>query len=268
MTDETTDTLTDPNPADVPATEVVASEPAATAAPVAVAIPFWQRPHVERYLVPLVLPIAVVVGLVIFVLNLSRVFLSGHGHIPTIVGSILTAVILLGATIFSNATRLRATSIALMTTLFALTIFTSGWLVLGHSAEQGEASTPLAAKGPFLKNLDFKSGVGGQFKFAPVSLSVTTGVYQVTLTDATTGSHTLDFDDPKTLLEGLAVATTGQTDVGRIFFGEPGEYTYFCAIPGHRAGGMQGTVTVTGPSMTLEQAETAAGGGAAPEAAA
>jgi plastocyanin len=260
MTDESTDTLTE----EAPAGEVAASEPAAT--PVAAAIPFWNRPNVERYLVPLVLPIVVVIGLVIFVLNLSRVFLSGHGHIPVIVGSALTAAILIGATIFSNSTRLRSTSIALMTTIFTLTIFTSGWLVLGSSAEKGEGTTPLPAEGVFLKNFDIQSGVGGQLKFAPVKLTMSTGVYQVTLVDATAGSHTLDFDDPQTLLAGLAVSTPGQKDVGRIFFGKPGEYTFFCAITGHRAQGMQGTVTVTGPPMTLEEAEaaaTAAGGGGA-----
>lgn len=260
MTDETNGTLTEPL-----ADEVIATEPAVNPAAVEVAIPFWQRPNVERYLVPLMLPIVVVAGLVIFVLNLSRVFLSGHGHIPVIVGSALTVTILLGATIFSNATRLRPTSIALMTTLFVLTIFTSGWLVLGHSAEQGSGSEPLAAEGPSTGNIDVKSGVGGQLKYGPVSFSMKTGIAKVTLTDATTGPHTLNFDDPKTLFPGLAVAVTGEKDIGRIFLGEPGEYTFFCAIPGHRAGGMQGVVTVTGPSMTLEQAVAAAGGGAAPE---
>ena len=98
----------------------------------------------------------------------------------------------------------------------------------------------------------------------PASLTVKTGVYSVSLKDVAAGPHTLAFDDPKTLFAGLAVNAAGETNSSRIFFGEPGEYTYFCAIPGHRAGGMSGTITVTGPPMTLEQAEAAAGGGAAP----
>ena len=59
-------------------------------------IPFWQRPYVERFLVPLVLPIAVIVGLVVYILNISRSFLSGHGHIPIFVGSVITVMILVG----------------------------------------------------------------------------------------------------------------------------------------------------------------------------
>ena len=259
MTDDSTDTLTDPPagdaPADPAATDAPATEPAAIEPAPPDPIPFWQRPNVERYLLPLVLPIVVVVGLVVYVLNLSRVFLSAHGHIPVVVGSVITVGILLGATVLSNASRLRSQSIALMTTLFALLIFTSGWLVLGHSQVKGEGTTPLPAAGPSNGTFAIAAGVGGQLKFAPVSLSVKTGIYAVTLTDDSTGPHTLDFDDASTLFAGLAVNNSGDKVTSRIFFGKPGDYTYFCAIPGHRAGGMFGTVKVTGPPMTVAQAE-------------
>ena len=103
MTDDSTDTLTDPPPAEPPATVAETTEVAARRARAEPVVPFWHRPNVERYLLPLVLPIVVVVGLVVYVLNLSRVFLSGHGHIPTVVGSTVLVVILIGATVFSNA---------------------------------------------------------------------------------------------------------------------------------------------------------------------
>ena len=86
MTDDsTTDTLTEDPPADAPAADAAAIEPAP-----APTVPFWHRPNVERYLLPLVLPIVVVLGLVVFVLNLSRVFLSAHGHIPVVVGTVIS----------------------------------------------------------------------------------------------------------------------------------------------------------------------------------
>jgi plastocyanin len=54
----------------------------------------------------------------------------------------------------------------------------------------------------------------------------------------------------------LIVNTRGEMKTTRIFFGQPGRYTFYDSIPGHRAGGMQGTVT--GTPMTLAQAEAAA----------
>ena len=253
MTDDSTDVLTEPTPAEPTPTEAAPAE-AAPAPPT----PFWQRPNVERYLLPLVLPIVVVVGLVAFVLNLSRVFLSGTSNISVAVGSVLTVLILLGATVLSNASRLRSSSIALMTTLFVLVIFTSGWLVLGHSQEKNAGGAPLTATGPFAGKIAIEAAPGSQLKFAPVSLTVPTGIYSVTLTDGSNGPHTLDFDDAATLFAGLAVNSDGEKVSSRIFFGEPKDYTFFCAIPGHRAAGMQGVIHVTGKAMTLAEAEAAA----------
>jgi plastocyanin len=263
MTDESTETITEETASgDAPAGETPSGETPAggaliepAAAPV---VPFWQRPNVERYLLPLVLPIVVVVGLVVYVLNLSRVFLSAHGHIAVAVGSVITVVILVVATVLSNSTRLRSSSIALITTVFIFAVFSSGWLVLGHSQEKGAGSAPLAAAGPApAGKLAITAAPAGQFKFAPPSLNVKTGIYSITLTDGAVGQHTLDFDDPSTLWAGLIVNNQGDKATSRIFFGAPGVFTFFCAIPGHRAQGMQGTITVTGPPMTLAQAEAA-----------
>src|SRR5258708_7655672 len=95
---------------------------------------FWQRPLVEGFLVPLVLPIAVILGLVAYVLNISRLFLSGHGHIPVIVGSVITLMILLGASLLSaSSPRLRQSAITLVSAAFLLSIMSCGWLVLAPS---------------------------------------------------------------------------------------------------------------------------------------
>ena len=45
--------------------------------------------------------------------------------------------------------------------------------------------------------------------------------------------------------EEILRAGGGQSDNASVEF-EPGEYTYYCSIPGHREAGMEGTLTVTG----------------------
>jgi plastocyanin len=42
----------------------------------------------------------------------------------------------------------------------------------------------------------------------------------------------------------LKVSPGGKSDTGTVTL-QPGEYTYYCTIPGHRAQGMQGTLTVS-----------------------
>jgi plastocyanin len=258
MTDETPPAPAgDGTPAggDSPAAETaVASAPAATVEHAAEHVPVWRRPNFERFVAPLLIPIVAVLGIVIFVLNLSRLFLSAHGHIPVVVGSIVTGVILFGASIISNSGRLRSSSMNLLTIGFVMLVISGGWLVLGHSQVKSEGGSTLPATGPCVGKIDINALAA--LKFAPASVSVKTGVYCITLGGAP--GHTLDFDDSATLYPGLQLNSPTPVSA-RIFFGSAGAYTYFCAIPGHRAAGMQGTVNVTGPTVTVDQAEAAAG---------
>jgi plastocyanin len=45
--------------------------------------------------------------------------------------------------------------------------------------------------------------------------------------------------------EIIVEAQPGETETGTVTL-EPGTYTYFCAVPGHQAAGMEGTLTVEG----------------------
>jgi plastocyanin len=262
MTDETPtapDSDGAPEGDDAPAAgAVVAPAPTAAVEPPAEPVPFWRSPNFERYFAPLLIPIIAVLGIVIMVLNISRIFLSAHGHIPVVVGSIITGAILFGASIISNSSRLRSSSQSLLTIGFVLLLISGGWLVLGHSQVKGGTLVSLPATGPCSGSLSVTALPA--LKFTPASLSVKTGVYCITLNDGAAATHTLDFDNPDTLFPGVVVNTQGEKVSGRIFFGTATDYTYFCAVPGHRAAGMVGVVHVTGPTMTVDQAEAAAGG--------
>jgi uncharacterized cupredoxin-like copper-binding protein len=222
-------------------------------------VPFWQRPLVERFLVPLVLPIVVVVGLVAYILNISRIFLSAHGHIPVIIGSVIAAMILIGASLLSAASpRLRQSAITLVSAAFILSIMSSGWLVLGHSQleKTGPASLPASLKTK--QTLAVTAAPGGRLAFAPNQLKAKTGLAKIDVTVAAPG-HTFNLQDPATLLPSLSLDAAGSKKDGTALFPHAGSYVFFCAIPGHEAAGMKGTITVTGPTVTLTEALTAAG---------
>jgi nitrite reductase (NO-forming) len=68
---------------------------------------------------------------------------------------------------------------------------------------------------------------------------------QITYHDAGAGQHTFDFDDPTVIWKTLEINNAGEKLTETAGFPKAGDYTFYCAIPGHRAAGMQGTITVT-----------------------
>ena len=71
--------------------------------------------------------------------------------------------------------------------------------------------------------------------------------------EAAAGSVTIEFDNPSSVphaveIEGNGVEEVSQTvtaaDTSVTAELEAGEYTYFCPVGDHRAGGMEGTLTV------------------------
>jgi uncharacterized cupredoxin-like copper-binding protein len=256
MTNTPTDTP------EAPSAEVEASAADTTpAAPVEPPepVPFWQRPLVERYVVPLLLPVFVVAGLVAYVLNISRIFLAGHGHIPVIVGSVITALILIGAALLSaGSERLRQPAVVLVGAGFIVSIMGAGWLVLGSAQPKETGPTTLPETVKASQTLEVTAAPGGALSYAPNHLDAKTGLAKIDVTVAAPG-HTFNMRDATTLFENLSLDQAGTKKAAVAFFAKPDSYYFFCAIPGHEAAGMHGTITVTGPTMTLDQALKAAG---------
>lgn len=127
----------------------------------------------------------------------------------------------------------------------------------------GDTRSPLSASGPVDGAFTITASPSGGLTFEPASITVPTGVYAVALKAGSATQHTLDFEDPNTLWSELIVNNLGEMKTTRVFFGRPGDYTFFCAVPGHREAGMGGVVHVIGSPVTLAQAEaTAAAEGA------
>ena len=76
-----------------------------------------------------------------------------------------------------------------------------------------------------------------------------------TQSDAPAGQDTIEFDNPSTVGHNVEIEDSSGEDVAEtdtITDGEtsttadlqPGTYTFYCGIPGHREAGMEGTLTV------------------------
>ena len=93
-------------------------------------------------------------------------------------------------------------------------------------------------KGPATETIAIQAG---NFYFKPDTITATPGIAKISMT-AANGIHDLVFDGayPGFLLEadGGGGAQSKKIDL------KPGKYTFYCSITGHRAAGMEGTLTV------------------------
>jgi plastocyanin len=103
----------------------------------------------------------------------------------------------------------------------------------GGSGEGGEALPPHP-------NAPEVTVTGDSLSFEPDELEVPAGRFNVALTS---GDQFHDFviED----VDGIVEASGGETETAGFRIDEPGEYTFYCSVPGHRQGGMEGTLTVT-----------------------
>ena len=119
----------------------------------------------------------------------------------------------------------------------ALTALVLGLLAACSGADADPAGDPAAGRATLAV-----TGTDA-LAFEPDSVEVAAGEVDVRLTAGPGVGHTL-------VIEGVsddapvAAADPGETGTGSVDL-NAGSYTYYCSVPGHRAAGMEGTVTAT-----------------------
>jgi len=128
------------------------------------------------------------------------------------------------------------TSFVLVAAAMTTAIVTAGEETESHAAEGGGAP---AAKG---RTLALTADPGGALKFDKTSAAVFSGRVEVTLANSSPVDHNV------TIAKGSDVIGATQTitdsDTKTTVSLSPGEYVFYCAVTGHRAAGMEGTLTV------------------------
>ncbi len=108
--------------------------------------------------------------------------------------------------------------------------------VLVGCGSSGGGDAYVEPKGPPVKTLDISAK---NFEFTPRDVTAPAGILQVDLT-STDNLHSFVIEG----VPGFQLETTnGKTATGKVKL-EPGKYTFYCDIPGHRTAGMEGTLTV------------------------
>lgn len=80
-----------------------------------------------------------------------------------------------------------------------------------------------------------------EFSFTPSTATVETGTISITYENVGTMGHDLVFED---LDARTQVISPGETETIELTIDEPGTYTFYCSVNGHRSLGMEGELVV------------------------
>src|SRR5947209_13258257 len=94
-----------------------------------------------RFLIPLLLPLLSMLAVAVYVLNISRVFLSGSSTGALIVATIITVAILGVSALISAHPRLRTSSLTMVVALVVIIVIGAGLTTIGPSLKSKEAAT-------------------------------------------------------------------------------------------------------------------------------
>ena len=108
-------------------------------------------------------------------------------------------------------------------------------------------STPATTAAPAAATrLALAADPNGALAFTTTTLTAKAGAVNITLTNDSSVPHNIAVEGPGGTTEGPTdTIDGGKTATLKITDLAPGTYTYYCAVPGHRQAGMEGTLTVT-----------------------
>jgi plastocyanin len=113
-----------------------------------------------------------------------------------------------------------------------------------QAAEEGHAEEEVAGKkAPAGEELAVSSPEDGSLSFDPPELKAATGEITLAYENPSLITHNIYLQDEEdTVIAESDDVAEGTVEIQATLV--PGEYIYFCNIPGHRDGGMEGVLTV------------------------
>jgi plastocyanin len=177
-----------------------------------------------------------------------------------ILGGVLVAAALVVSFAGLRATSFPPSRAVLLgaTTLFAgLVVVTSAFALLNAREEQEHRRAELAAEEEEAATEEGEPAAGGGTTLDLTSPEDGSLVFEPDGLEASAGEVTIAYENPSPVGHNIAIEfegeelvvsdtfTNGSTEISETL--EPGEYVFYCDVPGHRENGMEGDLTVTGP---------------------
>lgn len=116
----------------------------------------------------------------------------------------------------------------------------------GSTPSSSTPATSTAAAGGSSSSgsaLKLAADPSGQLKFDSTSLSASAGAVTIDFTNGAPEVHNLTVASSSGAVVGATPTFQGGSKTLTLHL-KPGTYTFYCSVPGHRQGGMQGTLVV------------------------
>jgi plastocyanin len=108
------------------------------------------------------------------------------------------------------------------------------------SSSSSSSSGATAAKGQVLS---LEANHEGELKYNKTSLTAKAGQVSIDMTNMSSLSHNVTVESSSGAILGATPTFQGGSKTLTLNL-KPGTYKFFCSVPGHRAAGMEGTLTV------------------------
>jgi uncharacterized cupredoxin-like copper-binding protein len=118
----------------------------------------------------------------------------------------------------------------------------------GSSSKSSETTSPANTSTapnsptPGPQVVHFKADEGGALKFDPDDASTLAGKVQLSMANPSQLEHNIAIKGNGVNVKGPVVGNGGTSNVNVQL--KPGDYEFYCSVPGHEAGGMKGTLHV------------------------
>lgn len=139
-------------------------------------------------------------------------------------------------------TGLGALAVGAVSVLLAASAIGSGIVTSAMEDKEEEGTEQPVSKEPSGRTLRLSADPGGELRFDKRSLEARAGQVEIVMSNPSSLSHNVSVEGDGIDEEGKTVSKGGTSTVRAKL--RPGRYTFYCSVPGHRQGGMEGTLIV------------------------
>jgi plastocyanin len=147
---------------------------------------------------------------------------------------------------------MKKVAVAFALVLASLALVACGGSSSSSSSESSAAETTTESSG---SGAEAEGGSAGSASALDIEAASSGLAFASSTATAKAGKVTVDFTNPQAIPHDVAIESSGGEVIGQTETTaegsdstevelEPGTYTYFCTVPGHREAGMEGTLTV------------------------